>query len=102
MSKIQSCTKHNDGYIRWSEGEVCPLCKLEADLATAKEKNKRLEGIIIRFKAGCKITGKGPVDKDCEMVCLLQQENQVFRFVIGVALALENIEAIKGTLRNCP
>ena len=40
MSKIQSCTKHNDGYIRWSEGEVCPLCKLQSQLAAEIEANR--------------------------------------------------------------
>lgn len=33
---------------------------------------ERLEGIIVRFKAGCKITGKGPIDANCEMVEQLQ------------------------------
>lgn len=37
-------------------------------------KVESLEGIIVRFKAGCKITGKGPVDKNCEMVEQLQAE----------------------------
>ncbi len=39
-----------------------------------QDKIEWLEGILARFKAGCKITGKGPVDQDCEMVVLLKSE----------------------------
>ena len=50
--------------------------KLQAQLTAANDKIERLEGIIVRFKAGCKITGKGPVDKDCEAVRLANEENE--------------------------
>ena len=52
MSKIQSCTKHNDGYIRWSKGEVCPLCKLQSQLATANEKlDEYKDALATKFNA---------------------------------------------------
>ena len=50
-----------------SKGAAAEIERLQTD-------NQRLEGIIVRFKAGCKITGKGPVDKNCEMVQQLKAE----------------------------
>ena len=48
--------------------EMCEALKL------LRAKNEQLEGIIVRFKATCKITGKGPVDKDCEALRLVKEE----------------------------
>lgn len=67
-----------------TEAAVCPedvgiqeyVKALLAQITAANKENKRLEGIIVRFKAGCKITGKGPVDKDCEAVRLANEENK--------------------------
>ncbi len=50
------------------ESHKCSCCeRCQAD-------KERLEGIIVRFKAGCKITGRGQVDKNCEMVEQLQSQ----------------------------
>ena len=48
-------------------------------LKPLRAKNELLEGIIVRFKATCKITGKGPVDKDCEALRLANEKIEKWR-----------------------
>ncbi len=75
--------------------------ELQAELATAKEKNERLEGIIVRFKAGCKITGKGPVDKDCESLRLAKDENKRLREELETCEECGKTTEIEGGHHQC-
>lgn len=70
MSEIRHCSKHDDGYFRWSVGDECPMCQLKAQLTAAQEDNKRLAWFVMSMRDVFAYNEYHAIDMDVLFECL--------------------------------